>query len=325
MMNRRGFLAVVVGIVGTGPLAADAQPTAMRRIGFLNNGPQGIRGPQHEAFRQRLQELGWTEGQNIAIESRWVDQKSERVPALVDELIRSKVDLIVVSGTPAVRAAKEATATVPVVFVILSDPVTSGLVTSLARPGGNMTGLASQFEELIAKQLQLLKEAVPGLSRVALLRYGFGSPAVNAAAETTARNLGLTAVSLRVDAVTEFGSAFDTARDERVGAIVVLPSPYFEAERMRLIELAARYHLPAFYELKPYVQDGGLMSYGPNITEMFRDAAGYADRILKGAKPGDLPIERPSRFELVINLKTAAALGLTIPASLQQRADDVIR
>ena len=229
------------------------------------------------------------------------------------------------SGTPAIRAAQKATGTIPIVFVVLADPVTSGLVPSLARPGGNMTGLASQYEELISKQLQLLKEALPTLTRVALLHHSEIPPAVLTAAKTTAQSLNLTERMLNVAGVAEFENAFKMARSERVGAIHVLPSPYLAAQRKRLIELAAQYRLPAFYELRDYVKDGGLISYGPSITEMFGRSASFVDRILKGAKPGDLAIERPTRFELAINLKTAAALGLSLPQSLLQRADEVIQ
>ena len=196
-------------------------------------------------------------------------------------------------------------------------------MTSLARPGGNLTGLASQYEELITKQLQLLKEAVPTISRIALLHHRESWPAILNAAETAARSLALTARSLKVEGV-EFEGAFRTTRSAHVEAIHVLPSPIFYAHRKRLIELTAKYRLPAVYELKPFVEGGGLMSYGPSINDMFRGMASYVDRILKGAKPGELPIERPTKFELAINLKTAKALGLTIPPSLLLRADQVI-
>jgi len=207
----------------------------------------------------------------------------------------------------------------------LTDPVILGFVPSLAHPGANMTGLASQFEALITKDLQLLKEAVPNLSRVGLLYPSVFLAALLAAAETTARSLGLVARPLFVAGPAEFEDAFKMARSEGAGAILVLPSPYFDAQHQRLIELAARYALPACYEFRNYVRDGGLMSYGPNIDAMFARSASYADRILKGANPGDLAIERPTKFELVINLKTAKARGLTIPQSLLVRADEVIQ
>jgi len=281
--------------------------------------------PQVEAFRRGLRELGWIDGQTLTIEYRWAEGNPDRLPALVAALVQGKVDVMVVSGTPAIRAAQRETSTMPIVFVSLVDPVAAGYVPSLARPGGNMTGLASEFEALITKQLQLLKEAVPKVSRVALLHRPETRPDMLSAAGTAARKLGLTARTLKVTDVAEFENAFKTARSERAGAIHVLPSPFFNAHRTQLIELAARYRLPAVYEFKNYVQDGGLMSYGPSINEMFGRTASYVDRILKGAKPGDLPIERPTTFELVINLKTAKALGLTVPQSLLLRADEVIQ
>jgi len=264
------------------------------------------------------------DGQTVTIEYRWAEGDRSRFPALAAELVQLKVDVIVLSGPPALRAAQRATSTIPIVFVLLADPVADGYVTSLARPGGNKTGLASQFEELITKQLQLLKEALPRVARIAILYHRESSPAILREAETAARDLALMAKTLRVSEVTELEGAFRTARSEQLGAIHVLPSPIFNAHRKRLIDLAARYRLPAVYEFKDYVQDGGLMSYGPSIVEMYRGMASYVDRILKGAKPGDLPIERPQTFELVINLKTAKALGLTVPRSLLLRADEVI-
>ena len=259
------------------------------------------------------------------IDYRWAEGNPDRLPTLVAELVQAKVDVIVVGGNPAIRAAQNATRTIPIVFVVLTDPVTLGFVPSLARPGGNMTGLASEFEELITKDLQLLKEAVPTLSRVGLLYPSVVPAALLTAAETAARSLGLAARPLNVAGPAEFENAFKVARSERADAILVLPSPYFDAQHARLIELAARYHLPACYEFRNYVRDGGLMSYGPSIDAMFTRAASYVDRILKGANPGDLAIERPTKFELVINLKTAKALGLSIPQSLLLRADEVIQ
>src|SRR6266566_578336 len=324
-MRRIGLAVILtVGLVVV-PRAAAAQPPRSPRIGVLSNGNATASNPQQEAFRRGLRELGWIEGQTVTIEYRWAAGDHRRFPILVAELVQLKVDVIVLSGPPAMRAAQKATNTIPIVFVLLSDPAVGGYVTSLARPGGNMTGLASQYEELITKQLQLLHEALPKVSRVAMLHQRESSPAILSAAETAARSLALTARTLVVSEVSEFEGVFKTARSERVGAIHVLPSPIFNAHRKRLIELAARYRLPAVYEFREYVEDGGLMSYGPSIVEMFRGMASYVDRILKGAKPGDLPIERPTKFELVINLKTAKALGLTIPQALLQRADQVIQ
>jgi len=323
-MKRRCFLSAAVMIAASLSRIANGQSNRLRRIGFLSNGSAMTGAAQMAAFGERLRELGWNEGQNIAMEYRWADGHPERLPGLVAELVEEKVDVIFLSGVQAIAAAQKATSTVPIVFVLLTDPVEMRFVQSLARPGGNMTGLSSQFEELITKQLQLLKEAVPSLSRVALLRHSEASPAVLKAAETAARSLGLFAQTLTVTSEAEFERAFVTARRERVGAIHVLPSPYLGAQRRRLIELAAQYRLPAFYELRIYVQDGGLMCYGPSINDLYGRAASYVDRILKGANPGNLAIERPSRFELVINLKTAASLGLVIPPSLLARADELI-
>jgi putative ABC transport system substrate-binding protein len=324
-MDRRAFIERVAGGLLAMPLAATAQPTKSHRIGFLGNGDPTALSSQDEAFRRSLRELGWIEGQNVMIDYRWAEGNPDRLPTLVAELVQAKVDVIVVSGSPAIRAAQNATRTIPIVFVVLTDPVTLGFVPSLARPGGNMTGLASDFEELITKDLQLLKEAVPTLSRVGLFYPSVVPPALLTAAETAARSLGLAALPLNVVGPAEFENAFKVARNKRADAILVLPSPYFDAQHARLIELAARYHLPACYEFRNYVRDGGLMSYGPSIDAMFARSASYVDRLLKGANPGDLAIERPTKFELVINLKTAKTLGLSIPQSLLLRADEVIQ
>jgi len=325
-MDRRFVIRVVAGCLIAAPLIARAQKSTMPVIGWLGNGKPTIPpARQREAFRRSLRALGWIEGQNVTIEYRFAEGNSDRLPVLVAELVQARADVIMLAGPAAIRAAQGVTRTVPIVFVVLNDPVAAGFVQSLARPGGNMTGLASQFEELITKQLQLLKEAVPNLGRVALLRRGDSTDTVTTAAETAARSFGLTVRTFSVAGVAEFENAFKVARSERAGAIHILPSPYFDTYHARLIELAAQYRLPACYEFSNYVQDGGLMSYGPSINEMFGRAASYVDRILKGANPGDLAIERPAKFELVINMKTAKALGLTIPQSLLLRADEVIQ
>ena len=324
-MNRRTFIGAAAMLVVVPLHRAQGQPAGPRRVGYLGNGSANVGAPQTEAFRRGLRERGWIEGRTLTIEYRWAEGNPERLPALVAELVAGKVDVIVLTGSAAIRAAQGATRTVPVVFLMLADPVTAGFVPSLARPGGNMTGLASQYEELITKQLQLLKEAVPTLSRVALLHRPETPPSVLSAAATAARSLGVAAQPLEVSAVEEFENAFKAARSERAGAMLVMPSPYFDVQRARLIALAAHFRLPAFYEFGNYVQSGGLMSYGPSINEMYGRMASYVDRILRGANPGDLAIERPARFELVINLKTAAALGLAIPSSLLARADEVIQ
>jgi len=322
---RRIGLAVILTLGLTlPPVALEAQSSKTPRIGYLGIGSATPVPPQLAAFRRGLRELGWIEDQTVTIEYRWAEEVPGRLHALAADLVRLRVDLIVATGTQGIRAAKEATSTIPIVFVVLVDPVATGLVKSFARPGENLTGLASQFEDLITKQPQLLKEALPKLSRVALL-YRAESPGTTVStADAAVRGLGLSGRSLKVAGVAEYENAFRTAQRERAEAILVLPSPFFSAHRARLIELAAKYRLPAMYEFKEYVQDGGLMSYGPNLGEMFRSMASYVDRILKGARPGDLPIERPATFELAINLKTAKTLGLTISPSVLGRADHVI-
>jgi ABC-type uncharacterized transport system substrate-binding protein len=323
-MNRRKFCGVAAAFFGARPFATRAQPAKIPRIGFLGNGRAAPTSAQDQAFRRGLSDLGWIDGQNVTIEYRWAEGIPERLPGLIAELVQLKVDVLFVAGGPAIRAARSATSTIPIVFVLLTDPIGLGNVQSLAHPGGNMTGLASQFEELITKQLQLLKEAVPDLANVGLLYQSIAPPAMLTAAEAAARSLGLASQRLAVSgAIGE--NTFKAARNAHAGAILVFPSPYFDAQHARLIELAAKYRLPACYEFNNYVRDGGFMSYGPDINEMFARSAGYINQILKGANAGELPIERPTRFELVINLKTAAALGLTVPPSLLQRADEVIR
>jgi ABC-type uncharacterized transport system substrate-binding protein len=324
MVAQRLLWAIVValGLLATSPTAA--QPGRISRIGWLGNGSPGAAQPDLEAFRRGLKERGWIEGQTVKIEPRWAEGTPDPLPALVGELVQLKVDVIVLSGTAAIRAARNVTSTVPVVFVVLADPVAAGLVPSIARPGGNLTGIASEFEALITKQLELLKEAVPTLSRVGVLHRPELASTLHRAVETAARRLGLAARFLKVAEVADFEPAFSAARAEGAGAMHVLPSPFFNAQRRRLIELAAKYRLPSFYEFRDYVEDGGLMSYGPSILEMFRSSASHVDRILKGARPGDLPIERPTTFEFAINLRTAKALGLTIPPAVLGRADQVL-
>jgi putative tryptophan/tyrosine transport system substrate-binding protein len=296
------------------------------RIGFVSNADPQLAAPFVEAFRHGLRDLGWIEGQNVSIEYRWAEGKADRYPGLAAELVRLKVDVIIAAGSASLRAVQQTTSSIPIVSaVLLADPVRVGLVASLAHPGGNITGLASQYEEIVTKHVELLADVVPTLSRIVLLRHAGTDTTLTRAAAAAADKLGLTAQILEVSEVGDFEGAFRTARDDGAQALLVLPSPILNHHRRVLIELAARYRLPAVYEFKQYVQDGGLMSYGPNLPDMYRRAASYVDRILKGAKPGDLPIERPMTFELVINLKTAQALGLTIPPALLFQATEVIR
>jgi putative tryptophan/tyrosine transport system substrate-binding protein len=323
--SRRAFFRCMAVAV-LAPRAVAAQQTRkVYRIGFLSNVNPTLGTPSLDAFRQGLRELGWVEGQNVSIEYRWADGNLERLPALASDLLKTPFDVILVAGGPAVRAARQATRTVPIVSAIMSDPVAAGFVASLARPGGNITGSAVQFDALATKQLQILKEMVPKTARVAIL---FDRATVNEvlvkAIEPAARTLGLKGRVFEIRDVPDIESAFRTARAERLDAVYVSPSPTFSRHKGRLAELAVKHRLPTIYEDKSYVEVGGLMSYGPSFIGLFRRAASYVDRIFKGAKPGDLPIEQPTKFELVINLKTAKALGLTIPQAVLGRADQVI-
>jgi ABC-type uncharacterized transport system substrate-binding protein len=330
-MDRRAFLGALALLAA--PLAAEAQQAAkVARIGYLS--PNLATGPHlREAFRQGLRDLGYVEGRNLVIEYRDAEGKVERLPALAAELVALKVDVIVTEGanTRVPLAAKQATRTLPIVFASAADPVGSGLVTSLARPGGNVTGLSGNASlEIVGKRLELLTQAVPGLGQVAVLWlpgvYGERTEKeMLTGAEVAARGLGvrLQFVEATRDPA-DLDRAFSDMTRARAGALTVLPSNLFFREHRRLVDLAARNRLPAVYPWKDFVDAGGLMSYGANPTDSSRRAATYVDKILKGAKPGDLPVEQPTKFELAINLKTAKALGLTIPPSLLQRTDQVI-
>jgi putative ABC transport system substrate-binding protein len=330
-MERRTFMAMLTGGLVAAPLAAEAQQAAkVARIGYLANNvaanPHGL-----EAFRQGLRDLGYVEGRNVVIEYRDAEGKPERLPALAAELVALKVDVILVGGTPTALAAKQATRTLPIVFTAATDPVTDGLVTSLARPGGNVTGLSTSAAlEIVGKRLELLKQAIPGVTRVAVLWQpgGQGERTIKdwlKAAEVAARALGVRLQVVEVRGPEDFDRAFSDMTTARAGALTVLGTVMFFNERRRLVDLAAKNRLPAVYPSREYVDAGGLMAYGSNFADLFRRAAAYVDKILKGAKPGDLPVEQPTKFELVINLKAAKALGLTIPQSLLLRADEVIQ
>jgi ABC-type uncharacterized transport system substrate-binding protein len=334
-MTRRliGFLVTLALGLLVAPLAADAQPGGkVARIGYLVTG--GLDSPETrvllDAFRQGLRERGYVEGQNIVVEYRAADGQLERFPALATELVRLKVDLIVATGTPAALAAQHATNTIPIVTPVMGDPVGDGLVASLARPGGNITGLTFLGPELVGKRLELLKEALPGASRIAAL-WQPGAYAERTTrdmlqeTEAAARTLGVQLQLVDVRGPDEFDSAFATMTNARAEALLVLPSAMLFNERRRLVDLAARYRLPAMYQLREFVELGGLMAYGASITDLVRRSATHVDKILKGAKPADLPVEQPTKFELVLNLKTAQALGITIPSSLLFQADRVIQ
>ena len=323
------ILIVVLAMLAAPPLVAEAQPAGkVPRVAYLNVSSAASATWAVEAFRQGLRELGYIEGQNILIEYRWADGRFERLPALAAELARSKVDVIVAQNTVAALAAKNATSTIPIILVTVGDPVGSGLVASLARPGGNVTGL-SLFPTLAisGKQLELLKEAFPTLSQVAVLANPANPPTADLLTETerAARSLGLRLRVVQVREPKEFGDAFATMKNERIPALLVIADPLVNDNRGRIVAFAATNRLPAIYPYRTFVDAGGLMSYGVDTSDLSRRAATYVDRILKGAKPAELPIEQPTKFELVVNLKTAKALGLTIAASLLLRADHVIQ
>jgi len=322
-------LAVILSLT-LAPLAGEGQQAAkVPRIGYLALNP-GTSPHLREAFLQGLRDLGYVEGRNVVIEYRSAEGKPERFPALAAELVALKVDVIVTGGgTPTALAAKQATRTIPIVFASAGDPVADGLITSLARPGGNITGSSNLTPELVGKCLEQLKQAVPGVSRVAFLWQPGGAGEgtekdMLKRAEVAARALGVRPQFVEARGPADFDRAFSEMTRARAGALTVLVGAMFIVAQRRLVDLAAKNRLPALYGLREYVDAGGFMSYGPNVADLFRRTATYVDKILKGAKPGDLPVEQPTKFELVINLKTAKALGLTIPPSLLQRADQVI-
>jgi putative tryptophan/tyrosine transport system substrate-binding protein len=309
--------------------SVDAQQSGKGlRIGFLDPSTASGSAVLVNAFRQQLSKLGWIEGQNIAIEYRFAEQKAERLPELVADLVRLKVDLIVVSGTLSGVAAKSATTTIPIVMTNATDPVGAGLVTSLAQPGGNVTGLSTLTAELNTKRLEILKDAVPKLSRVGFLRPGASElmdlQMKELRAAAPALKLKLEEIETQLDAK-GLESAFQTAKQKKVGAIMTTAGRRFFNERKRIVELAGKYRLPAIYFQKEFVDEGGLMSYGADYTDLFRRAAVYVDKILKGAKPADLPVQQATKFEFVINLKAAKQIGLTIPPDVLARANQVIK
>ena len=328
-MDRRDTVLALLAL-GAAPFAAEAQQAAkVPRIGYLANNP--ATSPRlREAFLQGLRDLGYVEGRNLVIEYRDAEGKADRLPALAAELVALKVDVIVASGTLAALAAKQTTRTLPIVFSPAGDPVGSGLVTSLARPGGNVTGLSAFAPELVGKRLELLKQAVPGISRVAVLWQpgAFGERTekdILKRAEVAGRDLHLPLQFVEARGPADFARAFSDMSMARAGALTVLASNMFVSERRRLVDLAAAKRLPAVYSARELVDAGGLMSYGANLADLNRRAATYVDRILKGTKPADLPVEQPAKFELILNLKTAKALGLTIPQSVLGRADEMIQ
>ena len=301
------------------PLGPEAQQSGkVYHVGWITTGPLVF----IANFREGMRELGYSEGQNVVIEQRY--GAPERLTELAEGLARFKADLIVASGSAAVRAAQKVSGSVPVVFVT-GDPVGDRVVANLARPGGNMTGLALLNPEVSAKWIELIKETLPKTSRIGVLFDPGSTPTQPMAAESAARSLGLQTVTLEAGSADDIERAFQTAARERVGAIVPLSSAFFNFQRERIVSLAVRYRIPAVYENRQYVEIGGLMSYGPDYRDVFKRLAGYADKVLRGTKPADLPVEQPTKFELVINLKTTKALGLTIPPAVLARADEVIQ
>jgi len=328
-MRRRAacFLAIAVSAAASG-FATAQQPAKMFRIGILSPAAQAVT-KIFDAFREGLRDLGYVDGQNITIEYRLAAGDISRLPAMAAELVQLPVDVIVSDSPRSARIAQEATHTTPIVAATAGpDPVAAGLAMSLGHPGGNVTGFSGFAGELSGKRLQLLKEAVPAISRIAALwslaEAVMGQSVIRRATEEAARTLGLEVRTIEVASPDQIPAAFDVAAAGGAEALTILPSAMFWNERTRIVSLAAKHRMPAIYPEREYVDDGGLLAYGQDIPNNFRQAAGYVDKILKGAKPGDLPIQLPTRFELVVNLKTAQSLGLTIPPSILARADEVI-
>ena len=324
MRNKALTFAVAAMILAAVHLADAQQPAKIPRIGYLGTTSVSAR---TEAFRQGLRELGYVEGKNIVIEWRRHEGKVDRLPALAAELVRLKVEIIITAGAPAARAAKEATSTIPIVMTQVGDPVGNGFVASLARPGGNITGLSTLAPELSGKQLELLKEIIPKLSRVAVLGTSTNPDSAQSLKETelAAGAFGVKLQYLDVLGPKDIETAFQAARKGRADAILALSSRVLVSQRTQVVDLAVKSRLPAIYRNREDVEAGGLMSYGVSLTDLSRRAAVYVDKILKGTKPADLPVEQPMKFEFIINLKAAKQIGLTIPQSVLYRADKVIK
>lgn len=325
-MRRRAFLALISTSLIAAPDAARAQqPGKVYRVGLLWDSP-AMTPDAIEAFKLGLRDLGWVEGQNLAIEPRWTDGRFDRVVEQAEDLVRLKVDVIVAPTSIYTDAAKRATATTPIVFLVHADPIASGHVPNLTHPGGNVTGLSLMMTETNVKLLELFKEAVPGLARVAIL-WDPTTPSHRpglAAIEAAARSLQLDIQAVAASRVTEFDGAFGVMVRQRAGGVLVLATPLFNAEAKRLADLALARKLPTLFGARAHAESGGLLSYGPDRADLWRRGAIYVDKIFKGAKPGDLPVQQPTKFELVVNLKTAKALDLAIPQSFLARADEVI-
>jgi putative ABC transport system substrate-binding protein len=323
-MSRRELLILGISPVGW-PFAAYAQQKAMPVVGFLGGASPGSVAPTVAAFRQGLSETGYVEGQNVAIDYRWAEGRYDRLPALAADLVARKVDLIAADGIPAALAAKRATSTIPIVFSV-GDPVGIGLVASLARPGGNLTGVSTMAPELSPKRLELLSELVPRVEVIALLvnPNNSNTERIIGDMQEAARTKGVQLLVLRAGTESEIDAAFATLVQLHAGALVVVGDPFFEIRREQLVALASRHRVPAIYQWREFAEAGGLISYGSSHTAVYRQVGVYTGRILKGAQPSDLPVEQPTRFELVVNLNTAKALGLMVSPSILARADEVI-
>jgi putative ABC transport system substrate-binding protein len=327
-MGKKTIVALLIGLaLAFVPFAEAQQPSNIPRIAYLTTVSLSVNSARHEAFRQGLRELGYVEGKNIVIDWRSADGKLDRLPALAAELVRLKVDLILTGGPTATLAAKATTSTIPIVMGFDNDPVGSGVVASLARPGGNITGLSALAPEIGGKQLELLKEIVPKLARLAV--FGNNDEPGNAQnlkeVELAAKAFGLKLQYLNVVNLKDLDTAFQEANKARADALLALQNPVIQGQRVHVVALASKNRLPATYFAAEIVQDGGLMTYSTSFTDLFRRAATYVDKILKGAKPADLPVEQPTKFEFIINLKAAKQIGLTIPPNVLARADKVIR
>jgi putative ABC transport system substrate-binding protein len=324
-MKRREFITLLGGAT-VFPLAARAQqPAKLPTIGFLGPNTPSLDSRRVGAFVQRLRELGWIESRNVAIEYRWAEGRTERLAEFAAEFVRLKVNVIVTSATPPVLAAKKATSVIPIVFAAVGDPVGIGLVTSLAQPGGNVTGLSLQATDLAGKRLELLREVVPGLRRLAIMANAGAPPAVLEMAEVqrTARALGLEVVASEIRRPEDIAPAFESFKG-RAEAIYICNDPLVTTNRIHINTLALGVGLPTMYNVREFIEAGGMMSYGPNFLDLYRRAADFVDKILRGAKPADIPVEQPTKFDLVINLTTAKTLGLKIPEGFLLRADEVI-
>jgi len=324
-MRRREFIGLIGGATIGWPLAVRAQQSAMPVIGFLGASTPSAENQRTTAFGKRLQELGWIEGHNIAIDYRWAEGRSERFTEIAVEFVRLKVDVIVTAGTPGVLAAKMATSVIPIVFASAGDPVRVGIVASLARPGGNVTGLSNQSTDLVGKRLELLREIIPNLGRLAIMANvsNPGAPLEMDEVQETAKKLGLEVVASKIRAAEDITPAFERLKG-RAEALYVIIDWLLLTNRIRISALALDARLATIHGLREYVEAGGLMAYGPNIPDLYRRAADFVDKILRGTKPSEIPVEQPTTFDLVINLTTAKALGLTIPPTLLARADEII-